>query len=902
MPKTKEKFVIIDGNAVIHRAFHALPPLATKDGTVVNALYGFLNIIFRVIKEVKPKYFVVTFDVPGKTFRHKMFKEYKATRKKQPDELYAQIKMAHEAVEAFGLSIYEKSGYEADDVIGTITKQIPEHIDCYIVTGDMDVLQLVDDHTFVYAMRKGVSDTVVYDKAAVKEKYQGLIVEQMIDYKALRGDPSDNIPGVKGIGEKGAISLLTEYKNIENVLKNVEKITGATHKKLKAGKEAALLSKELATIKRDVPIKFKLADTTIEKVDQSAVIKLVQKYEFKSLLKQAASLSQDTGKQQGLFDQPTETESYLEKSNYVLVNTEAKAKKLVKEVKQQSTIAFDTETTSLDTLQCELVGFSFSWKEKQGYYVLAKFTKLFKPIFEDKAIKKIAHNAKFDYKVLMSTHGIKVENLFYDTMLASYVLNPGTRGHGLDALALTECGHQMMSYENLVGKGKKAISITEVPIDKLAYYAAEDADITWRLYKKLKPRIKEKNAEKILQMELDLIPILADMELNGISIDTAYLKKMGQTLGKDIKKIETKIFKLAGMEFNIASPKQLKEVLFEKLDIDTTGIAKKKTGYSTAASELEKLRDRHPIIDLISEFRELSKLKSTYVDALPELVNFKTKRIHTHFNQTITATGRLSSTDPNLQNIPIRTELGRKIRKAFVAPKNKVLLSLDYSQVELRIVAHVANDEDFIKGFKDKADIHTRTAAQINEVEESEVTKEMRYDAKSVNFGILYGMGVFGLMRDSNMSRYEAQDYLDRYFLNHPAIKDYIEKIKTSTKRTGYAETMFGRKRYLPDINSGMPMVRAAAERAAINMPIQGTAADLMKLAMLEVAQAIVDKRIKATLLLQVHDELVFEVDKTKVKSEAKKIKQIMENVYELKVPLVVDIGVGTNWQDIEDL
>lgn len=909
MSKRRPKFIIIDGNAIVHRAFHALPPLSTKDGTIVNALYGFLNILFKVIKDLKPEYVAVTFDVKGSTFRHEQFKEYKATRKKQPDELYAQIPMIREAVKAFGFAQYEMSGFEADDIIGTITAKIPKGIDSYIVTGDMDTLQLVDDHTFVFTMRKGVSDTMTYDADAVSEKFQGLKVDQMIDYKALRGDPSDNIPGVRGIGEKGAINLLQEYGTVENVFKNVDKITGAIQKKLLASEAEAMMSKSLATIKRDVPIEFVLEDTKVREYDRDAVIGIIQKYELKSLLKQLPELDHTPAtKQLSVFDAPVATkteltpEAYLENSNYELIDTKSKAENLLIELSKQSVFAFDTETTSLDPLQCELVGFSISWKSGTGYYIIGELIQIFKNILENPKILKIGHNIKFDIKVLQATSQVFVADNVYDTMLASYVLNPGTRGHSLDTLALVEFGYQMMPYEELVGKGKKEILITEVPLDKLAFYAAEDADYTWRLYEVMQPRVVEEKLDTVLQMELDLIPVLVDMETAGIMVNVQYLKTMSLSLKKDIHALEKKIYKQAGTEFNIASPLQLKEILFEKLKITSEGIKKTKTGISTAASELEKMRGLHPIIDLISDYREVTKLQSTYVEALPRLVNPKTKRIHTNYNQTIAATGRLSSTDPNLQNIPIRTELGRKIRKAFVAPKGKVLLSLDYSQVELRIVAHMVDDKKFIEAFKSGADIHARTAAEIHGVDESKVTKEMRRAAKSVNFGILYGMGTYGLARDAGMSYEEAKNYLEVYFKNHPAIKNYIESTKELVRKTGYAESLFGRKRFLPDINSGMPVVRAAAERAAINMPVQGTAADLMKMAMLHVAAALDTKKIDAVMLLQVHDELVFEVAESKAKTQAKIIKDIMESVYELQVPLVVDVGIGTNWMELEDL
>ncbi len=593
---------------------------------------------------------------------------------------------------------------------------------------------------------------------------------------------------------------------------------------------------------------------------------------------------------------------WLGNSTYKLIDTKSAAEDLAKALSKVEEFALDTETTGLDPLQCELVGFSIATAPGKAYYVLGEFADVFKAVFESNKVGKIGHNIKFDCKVLQATTGIVVAPVVCDTMLASYVLNPGTRGHGLDALAFAEFGYEMMPYEQLVGKGKTELNIREVPIRKLAFYAAEDADYTWRLYEKLLPAVKKVSLEKILQLEVDLTPVLVEMETAGIEVDVDYLKDMSKDLGRDIKSLEKKIYKLAGMEFNISSPKQLKEVLFDKLKIETHGLAKTKTGISTAASELEKMRGLHPVIDLIGDYREVTKLKSTYVDALPEMVNKRTKRIHTNYNQTIAATGRLSSNEPNLQNIPVRTELGRAIRKAFVANKGKVLLSLDYSQIELRIIAHLANDKTFIDGFKHGIDVHTQTAAEMNGVKVEDVTKDMRRAAKSINFGIVYGIGAYGLSRDAKISMDQARIYLAKYFDLHPAIEQYVKDMKAFAAKHGYVETLLGRRRYLPDIHSGMQQVKAAAERAAINMPAQGTAADVIKLAMMRVYEAIHEGKVEADLLLQVHDELVFEVDAKHAKAEAKKLQEIMENVYKMKVPFVVDVAIGKNWQDMEDL
>ncbi|MBI2415814.1 MAG: DNA polymerase I [Candidatus Kerfeldbacteria bacterium] len=902
MAKRKPRLIVIDAHSLIHRAFHALPPLSTADGTVVNAVYGFVLIVFKVLKELKPDYVVVASDAPGPTFRHQQYQAYKATRVKQPQELYDQIPKIKELVHAFGFPLFELAGFEADDIIGTITRLVPPTIDSYIITGDLDALQLIDQHTFVFAMRKGVSDTVTYDAAAVAEKFNGLAVNQLIDYKALRGDPSDNIPGVPGIGEKTAITLLNTYKTVDGIYQQLDTITGAIHKKLAEHKSEAELSKQLATINRVVPVQFKLDDAMVRPYNRDQVVKLLQRYEFKSLLKQLPSFPEANNTTTEPVSAKTDVVDYLKHSQYQLVNSIVQAKALIKQLEQQTSFAVDTETTDLNPLRCQLVGMSVSWENGTGFFITADYVPLFKAILENSAIKKIGHNIKFDYKVLRHTSNITVAGMVCDTMLAAYVLNPGSRGYGLDALAFAEFGYEMMSYDSLVGKGKTAQPITTVPLNKLAFYASEDADMTWRLYQTLLPRIKKNQLAETLQLEVELLPVLAAIETVGVMIDTTWLANMSTQLGDSITRLAKNIYQLAGQEFNIASPKQLSAILFQQLNIDSHGLTKTKTGISTAASELEKMRQLHPIIDLISQYREVTKLKSTYVDALPTLIHPVTQRVHTNYNQTIAATGRLSSTDPNLQNIPIRTDLGKEIRRAFIVPPGKVLLSLDYSQIELRIIAHIAKDDSFIRGFKSGIDIHTQTAAELNGVSSNEVTPQLRRSAKSVNFGLLYGMGTHGLARDTGMSFDEAREYLDKYFSVHPAIKRYIETTKEFAREHGYVQTLFGRKRYLPDIHSGMTQVRAAAERAAINMPIQGTAADLIKLAMLAVQHDISTGDIPALMILQVHDELVFEVDQKNVNKAAKKIKQLMEQVYTLAVPLVADVKAGSNWADTTTL
>lgn len=885
----KEKLIIIDGNALVHRAFHALPPtMKTKSGQMTNAVYGFVTILFKVLKEIKPKYAAVTFDVAKKTFRHEEYKEYKATRTKQPDELYEQIPIVKEIVKAFNIPIFEKAGFEADDLIGTITKKIDGSVEKIIVTGDMDTLQLVDEDTKVFTLKKGVKDTITYDISAVKERFSGLGPEQMIDYKALRGDPSDNIPGVKGIGEKGAMELLNKYKSLENIYKNLNKIKGSLKDRLANNKDNAFLSKKLATIIRNIPIDISLSACALADYRRQDVIAVLQKYEFKSLLSQLQNVPQFKP-QQSLF---AAAEPVNE--DYHLVNTQKKFLEFEKKLKKQKLFALDTETNSLNFIDAKIVGASFSWQKGEAYFVLAEYISQLKNILENNDYRKIGHNIKYDWHVLENA-GINLQGVIFDTMVAAYLLNPGSRQNSLDKLAFSEFGYEMMSYDKLTGKGKQQISIYDVDKEKLNFYACEDADYTWRLYEHLNPELKNKKLFKLFtEIEMPLIGVLKEMERNGVIIDEKFLQKMQKKLARRIKEIEAEIYKLAGTKFNIASPQQLKEILFEKLNISSVEIKKIKTGLSTAAAELVKMRNEHEIIPLIEEYRELTKLQSTYVEALPKLINPGTKRLHTSFNQTITATGRLSSSDPNIQNIPIRTELGNEIRKAFIAPPKYKILTADYSQIELRIIASIADDKKMIESFKKGEDIHTRTAAEINDVPLDKVTKELRRAAKSINFGIIYGMGAYGLSQDAGISQYEAQEFIDKYFAMHKDIKKYLDQTKDFARRQGYVETLFGRKRYTPDINSGIFSVRQAAERMAVNMPIQGTAADLIKMAMIKFQNSKID----AKMLLQVHDELVFEVAAEKAEKIGRQIQKIMANIYQLKCPIEVHINIGNNWEE----
>ncbi|MAG28890.1 DNA polymerase I [bacterium] len=909
MAKNNKKFIIIDGNALLHRAWHALPPLTTRDGKMVNAVFGFASIMLNIIKELKPDYGVVAFDPPGKTFRHEVFKEYKATRQKQPDELYEQIPMIKNVAEDFGFKIEEKKGYEADDVIGTMAEKAAEHdLKTIIVTGDMDALQLVDKDTVVYTIKRGINDTITYDIDAVKEKH-GFGPEKVIEYKALAGDSSDNIPGVGGVGEKTTKELLENFDSIEEIYKYLEKggdkIKETVAKKLIKDKEKALLSKDLATIKRDIKLPFKLKDLEVKPADEQDLLELFRKLEFRSLITRAQEVfggynARDAKGQASLFTsgESAEEEAFEIRKGYHLIDTKEKLAKLKKSLSNIKAFAYDTETDGLGAITANMLGLSLSWKPGEAYYITQEFAGELKDIFENPDAKKYGHNIKYDVEVLNKV-GIMVQGIEFDSMIASYLLRPSGRGHSLDNLAFVEFRHQMVPISDLIGpRGKKQLTLSDVDLNRVADYAAEDADYTLRLVQKLEKQLKEEKLEKLFQdIEMPLVPVLVQMEENGVKIDAKFLQDMSKQVGADITKIEKKIYKLAGIEFNVASPIQLKEILFKKLNISTKGIGKTKTGFSTAAGQLEKMKDEHEIIPLIMEYRELSKLKNTYLDALPELVNKETGRVHASFNQTIASTGRLSSSDPNLQNIPIRTELGREIRKAFVPEKGNVLIGADYSQIELRVAADLSGDKNLIKIFKDRLDVHTSTAAFMHDIDESKVTPEIRRTAKEVNFGVLYGMGARGLSQRTGMSQQKSKEFIDKYFETFKGVADFIEENIALARTRGFVETKFGRRLQLQDINSGVQQVQAAAERLATNMPIQGTAADIMKMAMIEIHKGLRKISPESKMLMQVHDELVFEVPKKDEKKVSQFIQETMESVTELRVPIVAEANAGKNWQ-----
>lgn len=896
---SKNKFIIIDGNALIHRGFHAMPNLRSPSGEPTGASFGFASILLKAINDLKPKYVVATFDLEAPTFRHEKFKEYKAKRVKAPDELYEQIPRVKEICKTLRIPFFEKKGFEADDLIATLSAKVKDQkdIETYIVTGDLDTLQLVSDKVKVYAPKKGFSETQVYDEDKIQERY-GITAKQVVDFKAIKGDPSDNIPGVAGIGEIGASKLIKEFKDLKGVYKNLDKIPERTRKLLEKDKKAAFDSQELVQLISDIKIDFSLQKAQFGDWKNQEVLKLFQELGFRSLINK---LSQNNNQisQEDLFAKDSSQRKDL---NYHLINKISDFKNLIKDLQKQKTFALDTETKNLDG---ELLGIAFCFEPKKAYFVsMSKDSDIskdqlvseLKVILENEKIKKTGHNLKYDYKVLQK-HGITLRGITFDSMLASYLINPGIMNHSLEQVAFTELGEQKQSLEDLAGK-KKDIDVSQIPIQKLSDYACCDADLALRLFKKLSEKIQTQDynyVKKLLQdIELPLIPVLAEMESKGIKLDKKILKDLSSDAKKELDKLTKEIYKLAGEEFNIASPLQLKKILFEKLKISTTEIKKGKTGLSTAASELEKMRSEHKIIDLILNYREIAKLKNTYLDALPDLVA-SDNRLHTNFNQTITSTGRLSSSDPNLQNIPIRSDFGAKIRKAFVSEKGKSLISLDYSQIELRVAAALSHDKVMEKAFSKGEDIHTATAAKLFHTDIKKVTFKQRRTAKTVNFGVLYGMNFFGLASRLGIKKEKAMQFIKEYFQAFAGVYKYTRDVIYQAEERGYAETVLGRRRYVPEIHASSTVMKNAAERIAINMPIQGTAADIMKMAMIAVFNEFANSDVK--VVLQIHDELLLEVPDKKIKQVVKHAKELMESVFALnKVKLIVDAKYGKDW------
>ena len=908
----KPLLVLFDGNNIVHRAFHAFeatrPLTVRKTGEIVSAVYVFALMLLKAISELKPTQCAIAFDKKGPTFRHKLFDQYKAHRPETPSELVNQLERVRQLVEAFNIPIFEVDGYEADDVLGTLSRQASEqNIDTIIVSGDADAMQLVSPKVKVlYPKPRGsFSNTDLYDEAAVSQKY-GVKPEQFADFKGLVGDKSDNIPGVPQIGPVTAAKLLNQFGSIDQIYAHIDEVTPPKLQALLRENEAtARQSEKLATIVTQTPVTLNLDDCHISQYDRQQVIELFRELEFFSLLDklpEAEEAIPETTTQVKVEPPP--------KENYHIINTTPALDKLLNRLSAAKSFAFDTETTSLNAMSAQLVGISLSPVPGEAYYIpvghvsweqmeqlpLKQVIDRLKPPLEDPALAKFAHNGKYDMTVL-AEHGVTVSNLSFDTMVAAYLL--GEKSLGLKALAFGKLGVEMTPIAALIGSGAKQISMSMVEVSKTADYACADADMTLRLAELLDAELRQQGLWQLFsEVEMPLVPVLIDMERNGVALDTELLRQMSHRLGKQLLKLEAEVYNSVGHQFNINSPQQLSSVLFEELKLQPA--RKTRGGYSTGASVLEELRGVHPIIEFILDYRQLAKLKSTYIDALPGLINPKTGRVHTNFNQTRTATGRLSSSEPNLQNIPVRGELGKEVRHAFIAPSGSLLLAGDYSQVDLRALAHLSQDESLLSAFHRDEDIHTTTAAQLFGVDTSKVTPDMRRLAKTVNFGVIYGMSDYGLEQATELSREEATQFIASYFEKYPGVRQYLDSTKQQAKEDGYIQTILGRRRYIPEIDSPNHQVREAAKRMAINMPVQGTSADIIKVAMINLHREMEKRRLKSKMMLQVHDELIFEVPQKELEEMRQLVSQIMSTALELSVPLKVDIKTGNNWGEME--
>ncbi|MEW6239626.1 MAG: DNA polymerase I [Chloroflexota bacterium] len=928
MPPT---LYLIDGHALAYRMYFALTAggggsqrWQTSKGEPTAGTYGFARELVRILEQEKPEYLAVAFDT-GKTFRDELYPEYKATREKMPDDLRVQIERIRQMVDAFNVPRLEMEGYEADDVLGTVAKLAAEQgLGVKIVTGDRDLLQLVNERTAVYVA--GDDKTYVTPKDVQASKF-GVRPEQVVDYKALVGDPSDNIPGVPGVGEKTALNLLEKFGTLDGIYAHLDEVENRWRTKLEQGRDSAYLSRDLATIRTDLSLKLDLERARTHDFDAAAVTAFFNELEFKSLVKKVEALggaseaapAQSPARGAGqlsLFESPAAfvASPKIESSIEVrIVDTREKLAALVKELNKAKVISFDTETTSTEETQAEIVGIALAVKDGEGIYIpighrigtnlpLEEVIEALRVPMTNPKIGKAAHHAKYDF-IVLARHGLRVEPLTYDTMLAEFIVDPSSRNMGLKNLAFARLGVEMTHIEDLIGKGKKQISMADVPVDAAAPYAAADAESTLRLLPIMQAEVKRVQGEKLLdEIDLPLTPVLADMEMTGVLLDLPFFKKMSGELTARLAEIEKDVYTAVGKTFNINSTQQLSDILFNKLGLKADASWKTASGhYSTNAEVLESLRGEHAVVDLVLEHRELSKLKSTYVDALPLAVDGKTGRVHTSYSQIGAVTGRLSSNNPNLQNIPIRSELGRRVRNGFIAPKGSVLLSIDYSQIELRIVAHMAQDEGMLAAFRAGQDIHATTAAAIYNIPLDKVTKEQRRHAKAVNFGLIYGMSAFGLTRSTELTLAEAEDFVAAYFRQFPGIKKYLDGIRRTATETGYVETLLGRRRYFPALKSQMNRnLRNREEREAINAPIQGTAADIMKIAMLKIPPALKAAKLSAQMLLQVHDELVLECPRGELEETARLVKGVMESAYPLDIPLLTEARWGQNWGEME--
>ena len=880
-----DSVILIDGSSYVYRAYHALPPLTTSSGHPTGAVRGVTTMVMRILEDHPNSPIGMIFDAKGDTFRHEMYEEYKANRPPMPDDLRPQIQPIYDIVEALGIKIFVVDNVEADDVIGTLAKEAEEKgIPTVISTGDKDLAQLVTKNIKLV----NTMTNEVLDQKGVEKKF-GVLPNQIIDYLALVGDTSDNIPGVNKVGPKTAVNWLSKYGTVESIIEKSDEISGKVGEYLREGIEQLKLSQQLTTIKKDVPLDFGIEDLAVSDINQDKLHKLFSEFEFKTLLKNTEA-----------------KKTPVTKENYRCVLTEKELNDLVKELKTAEFLAFDTETDSLDFTQANLVGLSLAANEEKSYYIpvghdydgapkqldLEVVLKKLKPIIESTPL--IGQHLKFDRNVL-SNYDITINEIENDTMLMSYVFDPTATRHNLDAMAGHYLNVKTTTFEDVAGKGVKQLTFNQIPLEKASDYAAEDADITFRCYAHLKPKLaKTPSLEKVLsEIEIPLVPVLSDMEQAGALVDKDSLKIQSNNLGQRISGLEEQAYREAGKEFNLASTKDLRAIFFDEMELP---VVKKTPGGqpSTDESVLQELANQYELPKILLEHRTLAKLKSTYTDSLPQQISAKTGRVHTSFHQAVTSTGRLSSADPNLQNIPIKTDEGRLIRTAFVAPKGYQLLAVDYSQIELRIMAHLSEDNGLISAFENGEDIHSVTAAEVFAEPGEEVTAEQRRGAKAINFGLIYGMSAFGLSKALNISRPVAADYIDSYFHKYPGVKLYMERTKELAKEKGFVETFFGRRLYLPGIHSGRS--RMAAERAAINAPMQGTAADIMKIAMIDIHKWLASSRFDARMIMQVHDEVILEVKDQDTAEVEKKVSQIMQDAAKLRVPLEVESGIAKNW------
>lgn len=912
------KLVLIDGHSLAYRAFFALPPdMATSKGELTNAVFGFISMLLNVMRDHKPTHMAVAFDV-GRSFRHDKFEDYKATRERMPDELSIQIDRIKELIDAFNIPVYTAEGYEADDVLATLAHQAEQKdAASLITTGDRDLLQVVDDKIWVLTSGRKFSDVIIYTPEKVRERYK-LSPRQIVDYKALVGDKSDNIPGVRGIGDKTAVKLLQQWGDLDNIYAHIDEITPTRARNaLIEGRESAYLSRALATIV-DVPgIELDLAACEFGEYDRHRILQLFTELEFRTLIPRLPETPGQGAQQLGLFGDNTADQEDSAPRGYRAITTAAELETLLPNLHQVQTITFDVETTGIDKQRAGLVGLALGWgpgpeanvyipiSHNDGHQLsLALIQEKLGPTLADKRKDKLAHNAKFDL-IVCRRHGLPLEGRFIDTMIGEFLLDPGSRSLGLKALAIKYLGIEMTPIVDLIGKGRNQTTMDTVAIARVTDYAAADVDMTWRIWEKIRPQLEKTGLITLFwDLEMPLIPVLADMEMHGVLLDASYLNKMARELRERLAQLAGEIYEYVGYEFNLNSTQQLSDALFGTLGLPTKGLKKTKSGhYSTAASVLENMRGAHPVIDLLLEYRQLTKLLSTYIEALPRLINPETGRIHTSFDQTGAETGRISSNNPNLQNIPVRSELGRRIRKAFIAPSAHYLLAVDYSQVELRILAHISGDENMLAAFAQGLDIHAATASKVYGVSLEEVTSQQRSVAKMMNFATSYGVSAYGLASRAGLSMEDARHFMDTYFATYPGVKRYLAETIASAREQGYVETLLGRRRYFPVLKSAArasQQARSAAERAAINFPIQGSAADILKIALREVHRKLREQDFAARMILQVHDELVLETPMAEMAEVTRLVVETMEAAYELKAPLRAEPEYGPNWYDMK--